>query len=323
MTDDKHAKRAARELAAREGISYTAARRRLAYVPLDDKDQEPPVLVPIASVPCPEGCDGSGHPGTLCRMWRPTDVKRGAHWKVRCAAELPSGRAGQIAERAEGSDVRAYGRYPVLDDAWLLALVYAMLTDRHPELLPSRARLRAAVEADDLAAIDTLMEPLDRAAARLMTRVPETWWGEVKPVLDAYADEVESGNGQDLTALSWQEMEDREEVGLLVGRWRTAWTPVRNLNGYMDPPGVMWNAVKRWLDARLVDERGGHAPRSRVRLVDGRPAVVYAVEWGEVGSPEAYRVRELVPGQNGNAGRLVPSLTSDELVSADSCFPFE
>ncbi|MFD0152919.1 hypothetical protein ACWGQ4_23195 [Streptomyces sp. NPDC055721] len=29
MTADKHAKRAARELAAREGISYTAARRRL------------------------------------------------------------------------------------------------------------------------------------------------------------------------------------------------------------------------------------------------------------------------------------------------------
>ncbi|MGW3200132.1 hypothetical protein ACWDBD_37310 [Streptomyces sp. NPDC001118] len=325
MTDNKHAKRAARELAGREGISYTAARRRLAAaaVPVDDKDQEPPVLVPIVSVPCSEGCDGSGHPGAVCRVWRPTDVKSGARWEVRRAAELPGGRADQLAERIEGPDARAYGRYPILNDAWLLALVYAMLTDRQPELLPDRSRLRAAVEADDLAAVDTLMEPLDRAAARLMTKVPETWWGEVKPVLDAYADNVESTDGRDLMALSWQEIEDRAAVDRLVGKWHTAWTPVRNYNGYWDPPGVMWIAAKGWLDARLVDQHGGQAPGSRVRLADGRLAVVYAVEWSEAGPPEAYRVRELVPGQHGNAGRLVPSLTSDELVSADSCFPFE
>ncbi|MEV4975558.1 hypothetical protein [Streptomyces scopuliridis] len=324
MTIDKDFKRAARELAEREGISYTAARRRLAAGPGDDKVQEPPVLVPIVSVPCSEGCDGSGHLGAVCRVWRPADVKSGARWEVRRAAELPSGRADQIAERAEGPDARAYGRYPILNDAWLLALVYAMLSDRQPELLPDRARLRAAVEADDLAAVDTLMEPLDRAAARLTTKVPETWWGEVKPVLDAYADEVESNNGRDLATLSWQEIEARDAVGRLVGKWRTAWTPVRNYNGYWDPPGVMWNAVKGWLDARLVDRHGGYAPKSRVRLADDRPAFVYAVEWGEAGPPEAYRVRDLVPGRHGNAGRLVPSLTGDdELVSASECFPFE
>lgn len=49
MTADKHRKRAARELAAAEGISYTAALRRLS---------EPPAWAPLATarpcVPCPE-----------------------------------------------------------------------------------------------------------------------------------------------------------------------------------------------------------------------------------------------------------------------------
>ncbi|WP_225629594.1 hypothetical protein [Streptomyces werraensis] len=323
MTDDKHAKRAARDLAAREGISYTAARRRLARA-VDQEHQEsrPPVAVPIVSTPCPEGCDGSGHPGTVCWAWRPADVKGAVRWEVRRAAELPGGRAEQLAEREERPRQKTPGAqwsaYHSWEDRWLLALVYAMLTDQRSELLPDRARLRAAVEADDLAAVDALMEPLDRAAARLMTKVPAVWWGEVKPTLDAYADAVESDD-RDLMTLSWREVEERHVVGRLVDRWRKAWVPVQKSNGYWDPPGVMWLSAKEWLDARLVDQHGGHAPGARVRFGDGRPAVVYAVEWGEDGPPVAYRVRELEPGQHGNVGRLVPSLTSDVLVPAADC----
>lgn len=314
MTADKHAKRAARDLAAREGISYTAARRRLAAGNGDQEQREqPPVLVPIAGTPCPEGCDGSGHRGAVCRVWVPADAE-GVRWEVQRAAELPRGRANVLAERSEG-ECRP-GTYNVLADAWLLALVYAMLTDRRPELRPDRAVLRAAVEADDLAAVDRLMAPLDRAAARLTTKVPVVWWGEVKPLLDAYADAVETDTREPET---WQEADDRHTVGRLVERWRRAWVPVRNHNGYWDPPGVMWNAVKGWVDDRLADEHGGHAPGARVRLEDGRPAVVYAVEWGEDGPPAGYRVRELEPGRHGNVGRLVPSLTSDVLVPAADC----
>lgn len=326
MTTDKHAKRAARDLAAREGISYTAARRRLAAGPVDQEHQEPqrlPAFAPVVSTPCPEGCDGSGHPGAVCRAWRPADTEGRTRWEVRRAAELPVGRAEQLAERVErprqATQSGRWAAYHAWENEWLLALVYAMLTDQRPELLPDRARLRAAVEADDLAAVDALMEPLDRAAARLLTKVPEVWWGEVKPLLDAYADTVESDDGRDLLTAPWQEIEARHVVSRLVERWRKAWVPVRNERGYMDPPGVMWLPVKGWLDARLVDEHGGHAPGARVRLKDGRPAVVYAVEWGETGSPAAYRVRELEPGQHGNLGRLVPSLTSDLLVPADDC----
>lgn len=43
--------------------------------------------------------------------------------------------------------------------------------------------------------------------------------------------------------------------------------------------------------ARLVDQHGGYAPGARGRLRDGRPALVYAVEWGEDGPPVLTRPR--------------------------------
>ncbi|WP_461712311.1 hypothetical protein [Streptomyces sp. DSM 41013] len=92
-----------------------------------------------------------------------------------------------------------------------------MLTDQRPELLPDRARLRAAVEADALAAVNAAIEPLDRAAARLMTKVPAVWWGEVTPRIDAYADAVEN---DDRELSTWQEIDARHVVGCLVGQWR-------------------------------------------------------------------------------------------------------
>ncbi|MFC8899072.1 hypothetical protein [Streptomyces cinereoruber] len=328
MTTDKQLKRAARELAAREGISYTAARRRLTSAPdagvsasltptsaADGTglEPEPPRLYPIARAVCATVCDGTAHPGALCRPWRPEDSKA-AQLEVQRAARLPIGRAGELCNRFEPPTATyPEGSFFARDAIWLLDLVYAMLTDQHPELRPGRAELRAAVEADDRAAVDAVMEPLDRAAARLMTKVPEQWWGEVKPRLDAYADFVDA---DDREILTWQEADDRDAVGRLVAEWRRRWTPARNLNGYMDPPGVLWLAPKGWLDDLLVEQHGGHGDGARIRLTDGRPAIVYAAEWSEAGAPVAYRVRELEPGQYGNAGKLVPSFR-DELVSRD------
>ncbi|MEU2086753.1 hypothetical protein ABZ569_33395 [Streptomyces albus] len=313
MTDDKHAKRAARELAAARGISYTAARRQLggALQPDGQEQEEPPPIVPTVGTPCPVDCDGSAHPRAVCWLWRPEDSK-GVRNEVRRAAQLPNGRAEEIAWRYEPQ-----GSFHGREARWLLALVYAMLTDQHPELRPGRARLWAAVETDDPDAVDAVMEPLDRAAARLLTKDPKRWWGEVHPLLDAYADSVEN---DDRELRTWQEVDDRHWIGRLVGKWRTAWTPVRNHNGYWDPPGVLWLAPKGWLDALLVERHGGHAPHARVRLADGRPAVVYAAQWGQDGLPTAYRVRELVPGTHGNIGRLVPTLKGNgEVVRAGTC----
>lgn len=53
--------------------------------------------------------------------------------------------------------------------------------------------------------------------------------------------------------------------------------------------------------------------------ISRNPAIAWRAEWGEDGPPVAYRVRELEPGQHGNVGRLVPSLTSDVLVPAADC----
>ncbi|NEE39435.1 hypothetical protein G3M53_80315 [Streptomyces sp. SID7982] len=329
MTTDKHLKRAARELAEREEISYTAARRRLTATPeaavsetltpppaAAETDQEPtpPRLYPIARAVCAAECDGTAHPGALCRPWQPEDSKH-IRYEVRRAAKLPNGRAGELCERFEPpAPGYSGGSFFAREATWLLALVYAMLTDQHPELRPGRAELRAAVEADDQAAVDAVMEPLDRAAARLLTKVPDRWWGEVKPLLDAYADFVET---DDRDVLTWQEADERHDVGRLVDKWRRAWTESRNHNGYMEAPGVLWLAPKGWLDDLLVEQHGGHGDGARVRLTDGRPAIVYAAEWNEAGAPVAYRIRELEPGRHGNIGKLVPSLTSDELVPRD------
>ncbi|MFC9056219.1 hypothetical protein ACFYO6_39155 [Streptomyces anthocyanicus] len=143
---------------------------------------------------------------------------------------------------------------------WLLALVYAMLTDQRSEPLLDRARLRAA-DADALAAVDTAREPLDRAAARLMTKVPAVWCGEAKPRIDAYADAVEH---DDRELSTWPEIDARHVVDRLVGQWRRTWEPtMRNASG------VLWDAVMGWRDALLVDRHGGHAPGARARLGDG------------------------------------------------------
>ncbi|MFJ8697353.1 hypothetical protein [Streptomyces roseolilacinus] len=89
----------------------------------------------------------------------------GGRWEVQRAAELPGGRAEQLARRREKRlrDKTPGGRWAAFharEDRWLLALVYAMLTDQRPELLPDRSRLRAAV--------DTLLEPRSGAVCGLV-----------------------------------------------------------------------------------------------------------------------------------------------------------
>lgn len=274
-------------------------------------------------------------PGRLRRLGAPGDrvlvlaageFRTRELWVVRRSAELPGGRAEQLAQRAEDAEAKTSAparqlRFRGWEDRWLLALAYSMLTAQRPELRPAPARLRAAVEADDLEAVDAAMEPLDRAAARLLTKDSERWWREVKPQLDEYAAAVAADDSHPST---WQEAEARNVVWRLVERWRKAWEATeRNMHGVLEAPGVMWTAPKGHVDALLVARLGGHAPRSWVRLTDGRPALAVAAEWAEAGPPVAYLVQELVPGNHGNTGRLVPRLVGGrELVPAAECLPY-
>jgi hypothetical protein len=124
----------ARARQERDGVKFTHARRAAEQAP------EPPRIYPIVAAPCPTDCDGTAHPGALCWLWRPEDSKNVQH-KVRRAAQLPNGRAADLADRYEPQ-----GDFHGREAAWLLALVYSMLTDQHPELLPGRTELRTAVE---------------------------------------------------------------------------------------------------------------------------------------------------------------------------------
>lgn len=56
---------------------------------------------------------------------------------------------------------------------------------------------------------------------------------------------------------------------------------------------------------------------TRVRLADGRTAVVFAAHWDHSGPPVAYQVRELVPNQYGE--RALISSLNDERVPASDC----
>ncbi|KUF17369.1 hypothetical protein [Streptomyces silvensis] len=301
--------------AARSGAKYTAALRAAGDAIEDTQTagpDAPPVLVPIATRPCPTGCDGSAHRGAVCRAWRPKDARRSGGYRIVQAATLGSPRAHAMGDRYEPTPEyhTSMGR-----EAWfVLALTYTMLTDHQPHLVPGPDRLRAAVEAGDLAAVDALMEPLDREAARLLTKDAARWWDEVHPALDVYADHAEH---EDREAATWEEAEALDERDRLVQRWRYTWTPRQNSAGYWDPPGTIWLAPKGWLDEHLTGLHGGHAPGTRLELTDGRPVSAYACRWGEAGPPVAYRVRDLVPGTHGNTGTLVPSLTGEHVVAAD------
>ncbi|MFJ5851273.1 hypothetical protein [Streptomyces sp. NPDC092903] len=292
MTSDKHAKRAARNLAVREGISYTAARRRL------DEQQPDHEWRVLPAVACATRCDSSPHPGYACRAWRPQDAKH-ADFYLRRAAELPSGRARHIAETTGCAT-----GHRSEDTVLLLALVYAWLADSKPQLLRP-AELRAAVEAGDQAAVDAALEPLDRAAARWLSKHPEHWWKHLKPRISAYLASLDDREfPHDMIEADWL-----GEVGRLARRWDRAWVEYTNYNGYPDQDGVSWMGAKEAIDLHLTARHGGHNPGTDVRLHDGRPVRVVEAEWDLSGPPVAYWAVALVP--RALDGRLISSLSTD------------
>lgn len=278
MTADKHTKRAARDLAASEGISYTAARRLLTELPPADEWRV------LTAAVCEIGCDGTGHEPYGCHPWRPKDSKN-ADYKVRYAAELPSRRARHITETTG----HATGFWSE-DYRLLLALVYAMLADTEPGLLRP-AELRAAVENSDQDAVDVAMEPLDRAAARLLSEDADRWWKHIKPRIGAYVGSLEArGFPRDMIEADWL-----QEIGYLAQRWDRAWVEYTNYNGYRECAGVFWRGAKAAIDIHLTARHGGHGPGADVRLGDGSPVRVVEAEWDLSGPPVAYQVVTLEP----------------------------
>lgn len=317
MPTDRKKKAAARALAARTGWSYTAALRRL------DAPDRPFDMMTVGGGPCPPGCAEAKHPGVACWLWRPQDAKTSS-WEVRQWAALPSGRALQVAEYAHEVLHRANPRHYTRAVSprghwWLLALIYCMLTEEHPELAPNLGELRAAVEADDLVAVHAVMDPLDRAAAGVATKDADQWWTSLKPRLDAYVAVVAA---DDSIPYTWIEIEQGHEQWTLVERWHRAWKTYRDSDGYPAVHGVLWSGVKTDLDLALTSRHGGHAPGAQVHLDDGGPARVYAAEWEQAGPPTGYWVRDLVPNPY-FPGQLKTAMGSGRLLPAAACRPTE
>lgn len=325
MTADKHTKRAARELAAREDISYTAARRRLAEQdpgPAAEPLSEPPRLYPIVTTPCDHGCDGTPHPGYVCETWHPFTNRGNARtsWDTCQAASLPGRRADSLAHRFREKPQYGYSQ----DQSWVLAAAYAMLLDEQPELAPDPHQLRTAVEADDLASVDRLMHPLDLAAVRLLGCPIKEWWTTGHRRLQAWATRVTTVEA-DEPAWDMTLIEYDSRCFKLAERFLKSQVERRGYDGYMETEHVSWWFSVPFLTELLHRQFGGLALRTQVRLPDGRPALVCAVEWADDGSPVAYRVRELVPGQYGNEGKLVPKLGGDSetVPAADRLLPLD
>lgn len=135
MTADKHTTHAAHDVAAREGISYTAARRRLEEQnqspAVEQPSEEPPRLYPIVMTPCTHGCVGTPHPGYVYETWHPFSRITGrprTSWATRQAANLPRGRAESLTDRFREKPSGCYRP----DDTWLPTLAYTMLLGPSP-----------------------------------------------------------------------------------------------------------------------------------------------------------------------------------------------
>ncbi|MEQ0560765.1 hypothetical protein ABJI51_16890 [Amycolatopsis sp. NEAU-NG30] len=271
---------------AEHQVNYTTAKRAVEL----RISQQPPVLIPITSTWCDPGCDGSPHPGATCRTWYPFLHSRpvGA-FDVCQAAALPGDRVRSLCHRfTDGRQFGAGGIAPT----WLLALIYAMLLDEQPELAPDPRRLRDAVNAGDLSAVDMLMQPLDRAAVDLVHPDTDRWWNATHPRLTAFAARVldDPATQEDTQPWDVTVLEHRNRVTTLAQRWEQAQKERRNWHGYLEREALVWNMLKDPLDAVLLAQAGGHARDTPVD-VDGRRMRIILPIWGPAGPPVAYDVK--------------------------------
>ncbi|TYP00770.1 hypothetical protein FHV95_13251 [Streptomyces coelicolor] len=234
----------------------------------------------------PEGLRGVRAPG---RRWLDMEASRcddRRTWEVRHTAELPGAprRPGHAARRrSHGEHVLPVGPAHAWETKWLLALVYAMLTDRpnwHPSCCwtghgcgpPSR---RTPWRLSTRPGSHWTARP-----QRLMTKVPAVWWGEEKPRIDAYADAVENDD-RELSTRAGDRRPARRgpprrpvapDVGAnraeRVGRPGTAGRPVGRGQGLVGCP--LGRPARR------------HAPGARVRIGDG--LLPWCTPWSGAGT---------------------------------------
>lgn len=276
---DRARKRAIRAAAAKAGVPYSVARHWLA------PDQGSPVTIPASQgrTVYPQGSDSARQQAIESRNRRSFEQRR---QDTRLAADLPLGRARHLVERfppTRGEAQTAVGLlYHGNGRQEVLALLYAMVSDREPELVPSVGDLAWVAELGEETAVDTACARLDRAARLLLDRGAA---GIAQSVEQLLAEPGPAGADQRVLAETWY---------LTKAMLRMA-NPNDRDDSTTTIPRLPLDGVGHILDALLIIAEDGHAPGTRVRILPapagGALGTIVSVRWGSDGPPVSYEVR--------------------------------
>jgi hypothetical protein len=287
MTANRQRKLAARAVSASTGRSYTQSLRAVSEGPAGprwgvrlpsgqvhpaDSEQAARELAAelgrgqLARVVCRQA------PEPVAPDWvevDPVDQKEiGRLHRLKLAADWHS-RGTYLADRFPPKPARGmimYGGNAEHSRGVYLHLVYDTLLADRPGLAPDPVAMAAARQAGNLAAVDALMHPLDRAARLFLGQAPEVFHAAV----GAHAKQLAA---RDKPTRDWQ------RTDMLASYWHASMRERTNHWGYPTRSGFPVPAVRHILDAILVSVAGGHAPGERVELADGREAWVWDVQW--------------------------------------------
>lgn len=227
---------------------------------------------------------------------------------ARLAATLPAGRARHLSERfppTRGEPGTGVGPlYAGAGRVDTLSLLYTVLAQEAPGLLPSAGDLAWAAEMGEETAIDMLCGDLDRAARLLLDGDRMGLHRRVREALAATQ-----------AHRTWQV---RADATRLAGAYRLAMNPSDGPDGLPVIDGLALDGAQHILDAVLIVGDDGHAPGTRVRMLaqgrPGRTATIVGVRWAGGGPPVGYRVQP-------DGARRTVALDPQELVVLDTGRP--
>jgi hypothetical protein len=205
------------------------------------------------------------------RADRITDTRR--------AARLPGGRAAHLVDRfppGRGVDRSGVGPLyagPAMIDT--LALLYLVVADENPSVVPAVGDLAWIAELGEETALDTACAALDRAVRRTLdssTRIRR----RVESALGSASHDADPRMRREATRLGGAYAALSSDAGA-----HRTWT-------------LPFVGARQILDALLVVADDGHAPGTRVRMVAppdrDRIATIVGAHWGPAGPPIAYEI---------------------------------
>jgi hypothetical protein len=273
---DRARRRAIRAHAAQAGVAYSVAARQLADAGIGPGES----LASYGRTVYP--VDVAGRWTLIGRELRAPAERLG---DARLAARLPGGRARHLAERFPPGEGRAGDFYAGEGREDLLAMLYLIVFQEAPGLVPPLIDLAWTAELGEETAVDTVCAELDRAARQLLDAGSAPRWQQVEEALLAGQQHADGAVRYDADRLSVT--------------WRSLMTPGEDAAGEPYVVRAPWHGVRQVLDALLVVAEDGHAPGTRIRLAqphEGAPdarreGTIVGVSWGPSGPPTGYEVR--------------------------------